>query len=72
MRRRGDKPSFTNLNAFGQSFAEISAQIEKTFVRSSLDGVILKLYRRTGEIVSKLPPTLLPSHWKPVARSAEA
>lgn len=46
-----------NLNAAKARFDEISAQIEKTIVRSPIDGVILKLYRRTGETVTNLPPT---------------
>ncbi len=46
-----------NLSAAKARFDEIKAQIEKTIVRSPVDGVILKLYRRTGETVTNLPPT---------------
>ena len=46
-----------NLDAARARLAEITAQIEKTVVRSPIDGAILKLYRRTGETVSNLPPT---------------
>lgn len=47
----------SNLDAARARLAEIAAQIEKTVVRSPIDGVILKLYRKTGETVSNLPPT---------------
>jgi HlyD family secretion protein len=47
----------SNLNAARARLAEINAQIEKTLVRSPIDGVILKLYRRAGETVTNLPPT---------------
>jgi len=46
-----------NLEAARARFAEIAAQFEKTLVRSPIDGVVLKLYRRAGETVSNLPPT---------------
>jgi len=39
--------------------AEITAQIEKTIIRSPIDGVVLKIFRKTGETVSNLPPTLI-------------
>lgn len=38
---------------------EIKAEIEKTLIRSPVNGVVLKLYRRQGETVSNLPPTLI-------------
>ena len=47
----------SNLEAARARFSEIKAQIEKTVVRSPIDGVVLKLYRRLGETVSNLPPT---------------
>jgi multidrug resistance efflux pump len=47
----------SNLEAARARFSEIKAQSEKTVVRSPLDGVVLKLYRRLGETVSNLPPT---------------
>jgi HlyD family secretion protein len=47
----------SNLNAARARLAEIKAQIEKTLVRSPIEGVILKLYRRAGETVTNLPPT---------------
>lgn len=46
-----------NLDAARARLSEIAAEIEKTIVRSPIDGVILKLYRRAGETVSNLPPT---------------
>lgn len=46
-----------NWDAARAHQAEIAAAIEKTIVRSPIDGVILKLYRRAGETVSNLPPT---------------
>ena len=46
-----------NLDAVQAQIAEITAEIEKTIVRSPIDSVILKLYRRAGETVSNLPPT---------------
>jgi HlyD family secretion protein len=48
-----------NVKAAEANVAEIKAEIEKTLVRSPIDGVLLKLYRRTGETVSNLPPTLI-------------
>ena len=47
----------SNVNAARGRIAEINAQIEKTVMRSPIDGVILKLYRRAGETVTNLPPT---------------
>jgi len=38
---------------------QVSAQIEKTLIRSPIDGLILKRYRRAGETVTNLPPTLI-------------
>ena len=38
---------------------EINAQIEKTVIRSPVNGKVLKLYRRQGETVTNLPPTLI-------------
>ena len=46
-----------NLEAANASVDEIRAQIEKTIIRSPLDGIVLKVFRRTGETVSNLPPT---------------
>ncbi|HEX3484003.1 MAG TPA: efflux RND transporter periplasmic adaptor subunit [Micropepsaceae bacterium] len=46
-----------NLDAARARLAEIRAEIEKTIVRSPINGVVLKLYRRAGETVSNLPPT---------------
>jgi HlyD family secretion protein len=46
-----------NLNAAKARVGEITAQIEKTLVRSPIDGVILKLFHRAGETVTNLPPT---------------
>jgi len=48
-----------NLQAAEASVAEIEAQIEKTIVRSPLEGTILKVFRRPGETVSNLPPTAI-------------
>jgi HlyD family secretion protein len=45
------------LDAARARLADIAAQIEKTILRSPIDGVVLKLYRRAGETVSNLPPT---------------
>lgn len=36
---------------------QIKAQIEKTLIRSPIDGMVLKIYRRKGETVTNLPPT---------------
>ena len=47
----------SNLEAARARLLEITAQIAKTIVRSPIDGVVLKLYRRTGETVTNLPPT---------------
>ncbi len=46
-----------NVEAARARIEEIKASIEKTIIRSPIDGVILKLYRRKGETVSNLPPT---------------
>jgi len=37
--------------------AEISAQIEKTIIRSPIEGIVLKVFRKAGETVTNLPPT---------------
>lgn len=37
--------------------AEISAQIEKTIIRSPIQGNVLKIFRKAGETVTNLPPT---------------
>jgi HlyD family secretion protein len=37
--------------------AEITAQIEKTIIRSPIDGIVLKVFRRMGETVTNLPPS---------------
>jgi HlyD family secretion protein len=47
----------SNLDAARAHLVETAAQIEKTVIRSPIDGVVLKLYRRAGETVSNLPPT---------------
>jgi HlyD family secretion protein len=36
---------------------QIAAQIEKTIIRSPIDGVVLKRYLKGGETVTNLPPT---------------
>jgi len=36
---------------------QVAAQLEKTLVRSPIDGVVLKRYQRAGETVTNLPPT---------------
>jgi HlyD family secretion protein len=46
-----------NLQAAVASVDEIKAQIEKTIIRSPVAGTVLKVFRRTGETVSNLPPT---------------
>ena len=46
-----------NLQAANASVAEINAQIEKTIIRAPVEGTVLKVFRRTGETVSNLPPT---------------
>ena len=48
-----------NLSAANANVAEIEAQIEKTIIRSPLEGTILKVFRRPGETVSNFPPTLI-------------
>src|SRR5437016_1673515 len=42
----------SNLDAARAHLADMAAQVEKTVVRSPIDGVVLKLYRRAGETVS--------------------
>ena len=39
--------------------AEIRAQIDKTIIRSPIDGVVLSRQRKTGEAVANLPPTVI-------------
>ncbi len=46
-----------NVDSARARVEEIGADIEKTLVRSPIDGVILKIYRRKGEMVTNLPPT---------------
>lgn len=46
-----------NVDAARAKIEEIKAEIEKTIIRSPIDGTILKLYRRKGETVTNLPPT---------------
>jgi HlyD family secretion protein len=46
-----------NINAAKARFDEIRAQIEKTIVRSPIDGIVLKLYHRAGETVTNFPPS---------------
>jgi HlyD family secretion protein len=48
-----------NVDAALARLAEINAAIDKTIIRSPLDGTVLKLHRRLGETVSNLPPTLV-------------
>lgn len=36
---------------------EVAANLEKTIIRSPIDGVVLRRYRNTGEAVTTLPPT---------------
>jgi HlyD family secretion protein len=50
-----------NLESARARVAEIKAEIEKTLVRSPVNGVLLKLYRRAGEAVTNFPPTLIAS-----------
>jgi HlyD family secretion protein len=46
-----------NYDAAKAHLEEVKASLDKTLVKSPIDGTILKLYRRTGETVSNLPPT---------------
>jgi HlyD family secretion protein len=46
-----------NLASARAHVDEISAQLEKTIIRSPIDGVVLRRYRRAGESVTNLPPT---------------
>ncbi len=39
--------------------AEIHAEIDKTILRSPIDGVVLSRQKKTGETVSNLPPTVI-------------
>lgn len=46
-----------NVEAARARIDEINAQIEKSMIRSPIDATVLKIYRRTGETVTNLPPT---------------
>jgi HlyD family secretion protein len=46
-----------NLTSARAHVDEISAQLDKTIIRSPIDGVVLRRYRRAGESVTNLPPT---------------
>src|SRR5882672_3858676 len=48
-----------NLAKAKQDVSAIKAAIEKTLIRSPIDGAVLKLSRKTGETVTYLPPTLI-------------
>jgi len=48
-----------NLDKAKEDVRAIKAAIEKTLIRSPIDGAVLKLSRRTGETVTYLPPTLI-------------
>jgi HlyD family secretion protein len=39
--------------------ADLQAKIEKTRMRSPIDGIVLKRYKEPGETVSDMPPTLV-------------
>ncbi len=48
-----------NVDKAKEDVSAIKAAIEKTLIRSPIDGAVLKLSRRTGETVTYLPPTLI-------------
>ena len=48
-----------NLDKAKEDARAIKAAIEKTLIRSPIDGAVLKLSRKTGETVTYLPPTLI-------------
>jgi HlyD family secretion protein len=48
-----------NLDKAKEDVSAIKAAIEKTLIRSPIDGAVLKLSRKTGETVTYLPPTLI-------------
>jgi HlyD family secretion protein len=48
-----------NLDKAKEDIRAIKAAIEKTLIRSPIDGAVLKLSRKTGETVTYLPPTLI-------------
>jgi HlyD family secretion protein len=48
-----------NVDKAKEDVRAIKAAIEKTLIRSPIDGAVLKLSRRTGETVTYLPPTLI-------------
>jgi HlyD family secretion protein len=48
-----------NLDKAKEDVTAIKAAIEKTLIRSPIDGAVLKLSRKTGETVTYLPPTLI-------------
>src|SRR5258706_10204271 len=48
-----------NLDKAKEDVRAIKAAIEKTLVRSPIDGAVLKWPRKTGETVPYLPPTLI-------------
>ncbi len=48
-----------NLAAAKAQVADLDAKIEKTRMRSPINGIVLKRYKEPGETVSELPPTLV-------------
>jgi HlyD family secretion protein len=46
-----------NLAIAQAHVAEVAANLEKTIIRSPIEGVVLRRFRRTGETVTTLPPT---------------
>jgi len=48
-----------NVDKAQEDVRAIKAAIEKTLIRSPIDGAVLKLSRKTGETVTYLPPTLI-------------
>jgi multidrug resistance efflux pump len=48
-----------NLAAAKANVGDLQARLEKTRMRSPIDGVILKRYKMPGETVSDMPPTVV-------------
>ncbi|HUZ73949.1 MAG TPA: HlyD family efflux transporter periplasmic adaptor subunit [Stellaceae bacterium] len=48
-----------NLTAAKAQVADLNARIEKTRMRSPINGIVLKRYKEPGETVSNIPPTLV-------------
>ena len=56
----GSKPSGDRLSRLEMARAdeaEAQALLERSFIRSPIDGIVLRRLRRTGEAVSDQPPT---------------